>query len=139
MKGTCAPSPSYELQTLDWYGNYVKAAEVDVSVQACAWTDAAQWSFTVAQAEPVGGFGKAGWRVRAWYQNGEATPDFRTVVLKIRVDHCPREGVCENDVAAFEAGDRFYRDHYTRQIISDETLTETGNSHQTWRIAAHGR
>ncbi len=139
VKGTCAPSPSYDLQTLNLYGSYESAASVDVSVQACAWTPADQWSFTVVQAAPRGGYAKHGWQVRAWFQNGEATPDYRTVTLKIRVDHCPSSGTCENDIAAFESHYRIYRDHYTRQVISEETLAETGNSHQTWRITEPAR
>ncbi|MFD9593327.1 hypothetical protein ACFWA9_11280 [Kitasatospora sp. NPDC059973] len=129
----CAPSPTYHLQALNRYGDWERAAEVDASINACAFTPANEWTFDVAQAAPNRGYGLAGWRIRAWFQNQDQTPDYRTVVLKIRVDHCYPSGTCANDLAAFDVKHRLFRDSYTRQVITD-TSTEVIGDPRGWRI-----
>ncbi|MGW4893157.1 hypothetical protein ACWEQL_12960 [Kitasatospora sp. NPDC004240] len=129
----CAPSPTYRLQTQTVYGDWERAAEVDTSINACAFTPANEWTFEVAQAAPNRGYGLAGWKVRAWFQNQDQTPDYRTVVLKIRVDHCYPNNKCANDLAAFDVTFRLFRDDYTRQVITDTSTSVIGDAHG-WRI-----
>ncbi|MFF2042768.1 hypothetical protein ACFVVX_20285 [Kitasatospora sp. NPDC058170] len=129
----CAPSATYHLQAQNIYGDWERAAEVDTSINACAFTPANEWRFDVVQAAPNRGYGLAGWKVRAWFQNQDQTPDYRTVVLKIRVDHCYASGKCANDLAAFDVKYRLFRDGYTRQVITD-TSTEVIGDPRGWRI-----
>ncbi|MFB7619461.1 hypothetical protein [Kitasatospora sp. NPDC056181] len=129
----CAPSPTYHLQALNVYGDWERAAEVDTSINACAFTPANEWTFEVAQAAPNRGYGLAGWKVRAWFQNQDQTPDYRTVILKIRVDHCYSTSKCANDLAAFDVKFRLFRDNYTRQVITDTSASVLGDAHG-WRI-----
>lgn len=129
----CAPSPTYHLQAQNIYGDWERAAEVDTSINACAFTPANEWTFEVAQAAPNRGYGLAGWRVRAWFQPQDQTPDYRTVVLKIRVDHCYTTGKCANDLAAFDVKYRLFRDGYTRQVITDTSTDVIGDA-RGWRI-----
>lgn len=132
----CAPSPTYHLQAQTIYGDWERAAEVDTSINACAFTPANEWTFDVVQAVPNRGYGLAGWKVRAWFQNQEQTPDYRTVVLKIRVDHCYPNDKCANDLAAFDVKYRLFRDSYTRQVITD-TSTEVIGDARGWRVDPH--
>ncbi|MFJ9948226.1 hypothetical protein [Kitasatospora sp. NPDC091207] len=129
----CAPSATYHLQAQNVYGDWERAAEVDTSINACAFTPANEWTFDVVQAAPNRGYGLAGWKVRAWFQNQDQTPDYRTVVLKIRVDHCYPNGTCANDLAAFDVKYRLFRDAYTRQVITDTSTDVIGDA-RGWRI-----
>ena len=134
VRSACAPSPQLRLEALDHYGEWERAGEVAVSVNACAWTKTDQWTFDVAQVATTGGYARSGWRARAWVVNGDGTPTYRTVTVHIRVDHCPKSDRCANDVASFEAKMRLVRDEYIRQVITDTTLVETGSSHRGWRL-----
>ncbi|WP_406192659.1 hypothetical protein OH807_01345 [Kitasatospora sp. NBC_01560] len=129
----CAPSPTYHLQSQNIYGDWERAAEVDASINACAFTPADKWTFDVVQAAPNRGYGLAGWKIRAWFQNQDQTPDYRTVVLRIRVDHCYANGKCANDLAAFDVKHRLFRDDYTRQVITDSSTEVIGDA-RGWRI-----
>ncbi|MEV7182543.1 hypothetical protein [Kitasatospora sp. NPDC093679] len=134
IRSACAPSPAWRLEALNYYGEWQRAGGVDLTVNACPWTTSDRWTVDVAQASTTGGFARSGWRVRAWVVNGDATPIYRNVTVQVRVDHCPGTR-CSNDVASFEGKLRLVADEYTRQVITDTSITEWPTGQRGWRLA----